>query len=154
MTTTTGLPLCPCGKPATHLSAPEDSKDWGCRVPNFDPQTGRIIPPKEITAMTAALTARPFPPLTECPSWCIYPAGHQWDRDGDEFARDHDSDNLASPGARYTLRLYRIDNWHDGILEIRDAIPVLVLDDECIDRPSADLLAADYTAAHAKLIAG
>jgi len=27
---------CPCGKPAAHLTAPEDSADWACRVP--DPQ--------------------------------------------------------------------------------------------------------------------
>lgn len=35
--------LCSCGKPAAHTSAPEDSTEWACRVPNFDPQTGRIL---------------------------------------------------------------------------------------------------------------
>lgn len=35
--------LCPCGKPAAHTAAPEDSVEWACRVPNFDPQTGRIL---------------------------------------------------------------------------------------------------------------
>ena len=35
-------PLCGCGKPASHLDAPEGSEDWGCRVPSFDPTTGRL----------------------------------------------------------------------------------------------------------------
>lgn len=26
--------LCECGKPLTHLDAPEDSKEWGCLVPD------------------------------------------------------------------------------------------------------------------------
>lgn len=26
-------PLCRCGKPLSHLSAPEESRDWACRVP-------------------------------------------------------------------------------------------------------------------------
>lgn len=37
--------LCSCGKPAAHTSAPEDSTEWGCRVPDFDRQTGRILRP-------------------------------------------------------------------------------------------------------------
>ena len=27
------MKLCECGKPAEHVNAPEDSTEWGCRVP-------------------------------------------------------------------------------------------------------------------------
>jgi hypothetical protein len=27
------MELCECGKPAEHVNAPEDSAEWGCRVP-------------------------------------------------------------------------------------------------------------------------
>jgi hypothetical protein len=77
-----------------------------------------------------------------CPVWCDGEhAG--WMPDADEFAIDHGSPQLASPGASYSLTLYAVDWYYGGTLEIGAGCPVLNLADEVLQPGDAVLLAAD-----------
>ncbi len=52
--------------------------------------------------------------------------------------REHRSRNLAPAGAPYSLELYAVDSWHDGILEVTE--PAVVLDREALPIGQARLL--------------
>ncbi|MCU1615066.1 MAG: hypothetical protein JWO98_2606 [Frankiales bacterium] len=91
---------------------------------------------------------RAVPPMVGCPTWCH--GGHDaWKPDGDEFATDHHSAQLASPGASYSLTLYAIDWFHNGTLEIDPGCPVLQLEDEILQPEDATLLADDLARVNA-----
>lgn len=88
------------------------------------------------------------PPALGCPTWCRG-AHATWTPDAEEFATDHHSRELASPGATYSLKLYAVDWFYSGTLEIRPACTVLDLADELMQPEDATLLAADLTRANA-----
>lgn len=48
---------CPCGKPASHLTAPEDSADWSCRVPFPTYEPGVPERPLSVGDETAVIQA-------------------------------------------------------------------------------------------------
>ncbi len=85
-----------------------------------------------------------LPPIGECPDWCAE-GFHAWEADGDEYKRTHQSANLASAGADYTLALYRVDCWFDGRLQACE--PAVILNGEALTVESAGLLAADLAEA-------
>jgi hypothetical protein len=85
---------------------------------------------------------RAVPPMVGCPTWC-HDEHDAWKPDGDEFACDHHSPQLASPGAGYSLTLFAVDWFYDGTLEIKPGCPVLQLEDEVMQPEDATLLAAD-----------
>ncbi len=80
------------------------------------------------------------PPAGGCPDWCAE-GFHAFEPDGDEYKRTHQSANLASAGADYTLELYRVDYWVDGRLQVCE--PIVIINDEVLTAGSAGRLAAD-----------
>ncbi|MDP9461654.1 MAG: hypothetical protein M3Q22_15870, partial [Actinomycetota bacterium] len=61
-----------------------------------------------------------------------------WEPEADEYGRAHQSTNLASAGADYTLELYRVDYWVDGHLQVCE--PVVIINDEVLTAGSAGRL--------------
>ena len=89
-------------------------------------------------------TPETLPPMLGCPSWCDGEHSNGWEPDGaDEYLLDHGSEELAFPGATYSLKLYAIDRYHNGTLEIGVGCPVLNLGDQVLQLEEAVLLAAD-----------
>lgn len=82
--------------------------------------------------------------MAPCPEWC-QEGFHPWEPDADEYRLEHQSDNLASAGAGYTLQLYRLDLWFDGRLQVCE--PAVILNGEALTVESAGLLTVDLTQA-------
>jgi hypothetical protein len=88
------------------------------------------------------------PPNVGCPTWC-HREHSAWTPDAEEFATDHGSRELASAGATYSVRLYAVDWFYNGTLEIRPACTVLRLEDELLQPEDATLLAGDLARVNA-----
>ncbi len=78
-----------------------------------------------------------LPPITPCPEWCREDF-HSWEPDGAEFVREHRSHNRAPAGARYTLELYTVDSWHNGVFETAE--PAMILDEDAYTVEEARVL--------------
>ena len=91
---------------------------------------------------------RTVPPTAGCPTWCS--GDHApWTADVDEFVTSHYSEQLAAPGASYSLTLYALDVFYDGTLETRPTCYVLQVEDEFMAPEDAALLVADLIRADA-----
>jgi hypothetical protein len=91
---------------------------------------------------------RAVPPKVGCPTWC-HGEHTAWKPDAEEFATDHGSRELASPGASYSLTIYAVDWFYNGTLEIKPGCPVLQLQDEIMQPEDAALLAGDLARVNA-----
>ncbi len=88
------------------------------------------------------------PPSIGCPEWCTHDH-NEWDTDGSDFVRDHSSAELASPGATYSLTLYALDWFNDGVLQVGNGHVTLRLEDEILEPADAARLAVDLPKAEA-----